>query len=101
MRGPTVEGAPDLKQALATIERLGGIVERQLAGPDGQIISVNLAETKLSDDDLPALSALTDLQALYLMETKITNAGLAHLMGLGNLRTLNLGLTGISGPGLK
>src|SRR5206468_7955899 len=100
MPGPVVKET-EQRRAMTTIDRLGGIVERDLSNSEAPVVSINLAETKVTDEDLLFLAALPDLQALYLMETQITNAGLAHLKDLSNLRTLNLGLTRVSGPGLK
>ena len=101
MPGSAIEGSPEQRQAMTTIERLGGVVERDLRRPHAPVVSVNLAETKVADEDLFFLGALPSLQAVYLMETKITSAGLMHLKGLSNLRTLNLGLTGVNSAGLK
>lgn len=67
------------------------------------ITSVNLAHTKLSDEDLAALIAISPLLALEdlnLTHTSITDRGLAVVGQLRALRKLSLTLTAISDTGL-
>jgi|GEM_PF-2325237 len=67
------------------------------------ITSVSLAHTKLSDEDLAALIAISPLLALEdlnLTHTPITDRGLVVVSQLRALRKLSLTLTAISDAGL-
>jgi len=61
---------------------------------------LSLAETKVGDEGLRHLLALTDLQELHLDHSAITDAGLALLASLPKLRILDLKGTRISDAGL-
>jgi hypothetical protein len=53
-----------------------------------------------TDDVMPYLEGLDQLQELLLDETQVTDAGLAHLHGLSQLQTLDLAFTHVTDAGL-
>ena len=59
-----------------------------------------LAGSRVSDDELSHLSALTNLQALDLSGTGISDKGLNHLKGLKRLKSLSLVQTKVSDAGM-
>lgn len=76
-------------------EQLGGVCEL------GEIRSLRLTQTQVSDRGLQHLANLSNLKLLSLEGTHISDAGLTHLTGLSNLDRLWLGGTRISDAGLK
>ena len=84
------------KEAVAAIEKLGGLVRRN----QGQGSSVRLSTTKVGDAGLVHLKGLTRLQSLNLNDTKVSDAGLVNLKGLTRLRSLTLNNTKVSDAGL-
>jgi hypothetical protein len=76
----------------AAIEYLGGL---------GNIQSLTLAQTHLTNTRLVHLRGVTSLRSLSLELTNITDADLDHLQGLTNLLDLNLGVTNITDVGLE
>jgi len=71
--------------ALRMIESLGGRVESRTVGPawfrSQRIVSIDLAGTKVTDEDMHQLRHLSELRRLSLDETAVTDAGLATLRG--------------------
>ncbi len=65
-----------------------------------QLVWLNLARTKVTDEGLATLSELPNLTRLHLELTGITDAGLAHIAGLKQLEYLNLYGTEITDAGL-
>lgn len=118
------------REAIALVERLGGEVYfdyqveenvplghfvtsparkppapdwlRWLVGEDyfRRVASVELRDTKVTDEDLHVVAGLRRLWLLDLSNTSITNAGLAHLKGLRELRGLTLINTDVDSAGL-
>jgi serine/threonine protein kinase len=89
------------QRARTVVERLGG---KLLTAPDrpGQpIIEVDLANTKVTDDDLPALAGLGALLRLNLSHTSVTDWGLPHLYDLEQLQILNLTQTKVTDDGCR
>jgi hypothetical protein len=66
-----------------------------------RVVSVDLAHSKVCDEDLKLIGKLPFLEILVLTGTRITNAGLAHLKGLTKLRCLWLWNTRIDDQGLR
>ncbi len=64
------------------------------------LISLNLAGTSITDQELVLLSRLGVLQRLHLERTAITDEGITHLTSLSQLRYLNLHHTAITDQGL-
>jgi serine/threonine protein kinase/Leucine-rich repeat (LRR) protein len=56
--------------------------------------------SRITNDGLAHLTALTDLQDLQLTGTNVTDAGLKHLKGLTNLTVLYLGGTKVTAEGV-
>ena len=65
-----------------------------------QLVWLNLGHTRIRDEQLPALAALTNLRVLYLNNTPVTDDGLVHLSGLAQLRWLSVVNTGVSDASL-
>lgn len=55
-----------------------------------QLVWLNLSHTRITDQQLGAVSKLSNLRVLYLNNTGITDAGLAKLSSLTKLRWLSL-----------
>jgi len=66
----------------------------------GEIIEVNLQESRTTDEDLVHLVGLARLKELSLHRTRITSAGLVSLRGLTNLQRLFLSDTQTGDDGL-
>jgi len=86
------------REAAAKIEKLGGKVEFD---QDGQVVKIDLNNTKITDADLTILEKFQGLLSLDLRITPITDEGVAHLRTLRNLRFLNLFRTNLSDKGLE
>ena len=67
------------KKAAATVEKLGGKVERDDKDPAHPVMSVDLNGTKVTDAGLKELAGLKNLHHLDLRETSVTHAGVAEL----------------------
>ncbi|MGH9420504.1 MAG: hypothetical protein ACRD3J_11050, partial [Thermoanaerobaculia bacterium] len=71
----------------AWIDELGGTAVRNDAG---QITSVDLSGTWVTDADLGALASLSSLTRINLAHTRISDQGLHQLRPLQNITDLNL-----------
>lgn len=67
----------------------------------GEVITLDLSQTRVCDADLAQLAQLHRLQWLHLNGTGVTDAGLVHLEPLANLELLHLGATVVTDEGLK
>jgi len=67
----------------------------------GEVISLNLRDTKITSSGLAHLKGLSSLRRLHLERTEITDSGLEHLSGLKELEYLNLYQTRVSDKGLE
>jgi serine/threonine protein kinase len=88
-------------RAADALQKLGGKIGRLVEAPGKPVVAVNLADTKVTDADLRALTALPHLQNLDLSRTKVTAAGLQHISGLTGLLVLNLFDTRVADAGMK
>lgn len=91
----------DQEQAIEMIRRVGGRYRVDENRSDRPIISIDLEESQVQDDDLRYLGGLTHLRRLDLEETRITDEGLKHLRGLTSLEYLDLEETKITDEGLR
>ena len=98
---PAAERVETHEQAIAAIEKLGGKVNFDEKSLNRPVVSVDLNRTKVTDEELLHLKALTKLEYLNLDGTKVTDSGLVHLKGLTNLQTLNLDFTKVTDEGVK
>ena len=71
-----------------------------LAGIAGNVRSLNLAGTAVTDAGMAAVAALPNLAELHLERTRVTDAGLRRLAPLANLEYLNLYGTPVTAAGL-
>ena len=67
---------------------------------EGDVISLDLSITRLSDAELTYVKRLPGLEWLFLNGTQVTDAGLRHLAGLEHLTLIHLAKTGITDAGL-
>ena len=110
-------------EAFKSIKEIGGVVfplsngelevEFHLRGRDlmtddglkllpalGQVVSLNLRDTRITGAGLVNLKKLKGLRRLHLERTRVDDAGIAHLASLTQLQYLNLYGTGIGDKGL-
>jgi hypothetical protein len=79
------------------VESLGGRLQRD---PDGQIRSIDLSGTSVTDAQLPSLRGLPVLRSLNLGATEISDAGLITIAGIRSLEELSLWGTPVTNAGL-
>lgn len=87
----------------ANFRLIGDQVDNAVIAPLANIpnlVELNLANTKVTDEGLVSIAGLTNLTHLHLENTAITDAGLAHLKGLSNLVYLNLYNTKVTDAGM-
>ncbi len=68
---------------------------------DGKLLSISLATTPVSDNQIKNIAQATDLEELSLAGTEIGDIGLASLKSLVNLKSLELSATTVSDRGLE
>ena len=94
----TAQQEPTPSPTLETlVETLGGRVSQN---EQGEVVTVDLSRTGVTDAGLAHLTGLTALETLELYGTPITDAGLVHLSGLTTLKTLGLSRTQVTDAGL-
>ena len=109
-------GLPIYRQevAIRAIERLGGVAERQVRGPQwlrdwigekqivvlDRVTAVGLERVAATDDAMVHLKSLYGLQTLMLNHSRISDAGLANLAMVASLEWLELPGTQITDCGL-
>ncbi len=96
--GPRVD--PEVAEAIAAIERLGGTVKRDDRRQGRPVVEVSLGGTRVTDGDLAYLARFPELETVALFDSKVGDEGLARLKDCTELRTLYLGRTKISDEGL-
>src|SRR5882672_2854836 len=65
-----------------------------------QILTLNLANTSVTDAGLKVLTGMKNLRRLHLEKTAVGDEGLAALKGLGELQSINLYSTKVTDKGL-
>ena len=78
------------RQAIRTLERLGGRVTRNDSAPGKPVVAVDLACCRFDDDDLACLKDLPSLRRLDLAFTNVMDKGIEHLKGCTRLTELQL-----------
>ena len=73
---------------------------KSLAGL-GEVRSLNLRDTQVTDAGMVHLAKLTQLRRLHLERTPVTDEGIAHLAGLAHLEYLNLYGTSVTDKALE
>lgn len=116
--------ARNQRAAVARIEQLGGRVKydwqmgsptssaqhnppgwawlRRLVGDEyfQDVVFVNLAETKVSNDDLRLVARLRRTKELFLSNTEISDDGLTSICGMSELRFIGLDKTNVTNKGI-
>jgi Leucine-rich repeat (LRR) protein len=75
---------------ISTYNKITDEQVKQLYAIAPNIVELNLAKTKITDESLKVVGSLANLNRLNLNNTRITDAGLANLAGLNNLDWINL-----------
>ncbi|MBM3982233.1 MAG: hypothetical protein FJ304_18600 [Planctomycetes bacterium] len=102
---PAVSGddTPEVRAAVAALEKLGAKVSRHEMKPGKPIREVHFPRTgcEITDDDLKHLAPRTDVEWLLLLgQKKVTGDGLKHLTKLPNLKHIDFSKTPITGENL-
>ena len=98
--GILLSGESDKPSSVLAIEKLGGLALPMPGG--GWEVGFHLrGRESFEDEGLKALKNLGEIVSLNLRDTKITGKGLVHLQGLVSLRRLHLERTSIDNSGLK
>ena len=88
------------KRIKRAIKQRGGRVFVDRTHPDGPVVGVDYAGTRVTDAELEQLKELKNLRELNLGDTAITDAGLEHLKYLKKLQSLILEHTQLNGAGI-
>jgi hypothetical protein len=72
-----------------------------LAANVPEVIWLNIAGTKITNDGLKAVGGMKQLRRLHLEKTQIDDVGLEHLLGLTELEYLNLYGTKVTDAGIS
>jgi len=102
------------REAVAEIEKLGGLISHEGRPPDHRVTTISLVgiieivdgktvitESAITDEDLQHLRVLTKLKKVRLSADGFTNAGLEHLQGLTELQSLSINNSQITNDGLE
>ena len=94
-------GKTGMETTVALIEKLGGKVQTDDRRPDKPIATVDLRDTPVTDQQLPALKELPDLKILVLDGTKISDAGIDALTECKGLERVFLRNTRVTPAGIE
>ena len=93
-------GHADDQVAIDSIKKNGGLVLPSLGKENQWDIQFQLRGRNLTDDELADVARLGNVVELNLRDTKITSAGLVHLKGLAKLTRLHLERTNVGDEGI-
>ena len=93
-------GHADDQAAIDSIKKNGGLVLPSPGGENQWDIQFQLRGRDLTDDGLADVAKLGNVVELNLRDTKITSAGLVHLKGLAKLKRLHLERTNVGDEGI-
>ena len=93
-------GHADDQAAIDLIKKNGGLVLPSPSGENQWDIQFQLRGRDLTDDGLADVARLGNVVELNLRDTKITSAGLVHLKGLAKLTRLHLERTNVGDEGI-
>ncbi|HIN95862.1 MAG TPA: hypothetical protein EYN03_09465 [Planctomycetes bacterium] len=85
-------------QSASALKGLGAKVDQD---KDGNIVLVNLSQTRISNVGLRHLQGLTKLKVLFLTNTQVTNDGVLRLKGLTGLEQLYVNRGQVEDSGLQ
>ena len=90
----------DSPEAVAAIEKAGGVVRLLVEGQDDLEVAFHLSGRELTDRDLQPLAALKNVTELNLKGAQIQGPGLVHLKNLSQLKRLHLEQTQVGDEGV-
>jgi internalin A len=90
----------DSTSTVAGIEDLGGKVIRNENHPGKPVISIDLSNARISDEDVKEAAKFPQLESLDLSKTEITDAGLEYLKSIKNIQLVNLNTTKVTDAGV-
>ena len=93
-------GHADDQAAIDSIKKNGGLVLPSPGRENQWDIQFQLRGRDLTDDGLADVAKLGNVVELNLRDTKITSAGLVHLKGLAKLKRLHLERTNVGDEGI-
>lgn len=98
---PVVDGSNYLSvHATGALDRIDDEALKALEGVAPQVLWLDLAGTRVTDDGVRSLEACAHLTRLRLNRTAVGDAGLARLASLAHLESLNLYGTRVTDDGL-
>src|ERR1700688_2892642 len=86
---------------LELIQKLGGSYKTDDRLPDKPVVTVDLRDTAVADNQLSSLRELPKLQILVLDGTKVSDAGIEALKECGELQRVFLRMTRVSPAGVE
>ena len=95
-----VSGRATDQSAIDSIKKNGGLILPSPGGENQWEIQFQLRGRDLTDDGLADVARLGNVVELNLRDTKITSAGLVHLKGLAKLTRLHLERTNVGDEGI-
>lgn len=103
-RGRLSRHVRNAQGAIVALRLKGAKLEKAdfaVIGQLGELESLDLSETSVSDEDLRSLAGLAKLRELRLWDTRIDGSGLAYLAGLEHLERLELADTKVTDATLR
>jgi len=91
--------APQDEAAVSLLTKRGGSLAK--SGRDRRVVSLNLSDTGVTDDDLRVVATLSELRRLDLTHTRISDAGLRHLAPLKKLEYIDVSHTRVTDNGVQ
>lgn len=93
-------GTPE-KSAVQLIQKHGGTVERDEKLPGKPVVAVDLNRTKVGNEELKELAALSELRSIDLFSSQVTGKGLIELRPFKKLRNLELSQYQVTDEAIK
>lgn len=97
---PVAAGSPALEARFFGAAQFNSLQLQELQKIAPQLVSLNLANMPVSDNDLQKLARFTSLRNLDLSFTEVSDSGLQLLSSLSALKELSLAGTGVTAAGL-
>ena len=94
-------GKSGAEAALELITKLGGSFKTDDRFPDKPVVTVDLRDTAIADDQLQCLKELPQLKVLVLDGTKVSDSGIESLKECSQLQRLFLRMTRVTPAGIE